>query len=272
VSLISDHPQKLKASGSDHHRNQRQELGSAVADERVHSRQTDESGGENRGDDTQDDEDEADEEDAWNEQGATDWNEEGDGDGDGSQGSGAEYIVGSDPPTRRRQRKTESLWGSRMTGSLWGETNEWDRSDLTIDQVLKMQARMEGSFCPHRVRASRVCGCSRTRRDGRANAGVGEMSITQQLVVALNNQMNERMNDFSRQMEYIITLLVVLDTKVKHLEDKQAQFLSSWWTSANPPRDRETNRHHPPRPNDDDADDDHQHRHPPRNYKSPAPT
>jgi hypothetical protein len=59
---------------------------------------------------------------------------------------------------------------------------------------------------------------------------MGEMSITQQLVVALNNQMNERMNDFSRQMEYIITLLVVLDTKIKHLDDRQAQFHS--WMAA----------------------------------------
>lgn len=134
-------------------------------------------------------------EDAWDEQGAMDWSEE---EGVGYARSRGEYIVGGGPPRRRNQpRQAENLWGARMTGSLWGEANEWDRSDLTIEQVLKMQAHTEG---------------------------VGEMSITQQLVVALNNQMNERMNDFSRQMEYIITLLVVLDTKVKHLDDRQAQF------------------------------------------------
>jgi len=56
--------------------------------------------------------------------------------------------------------------------------------------------------------------------DHHTTLGVGEMSITQQLVVALNNQMNERMNDLTRQVEHMITLLIVIDTKIKHLEDK----------------------------------------------------
>ncbi len=107
------------------------------------------------------------------------------------------------------------LMGRLRGGCCWGG-ERWevgrDRELRTVEQVLMKMHQEERTTSREEEEEE--------EDEGRGGGG-GQMSVTQQLVVALSNQMNESLNDITRQLEYVTTLLLVLDTRVKNVEERQ---------------------------------------------------